>query len=299
HFAASGVTSRLMGERGQIYGKRKNGEIFPAEASISQLGVGDGRVYTAVLRDVTERRAAEEAIAAHSRELARSNADLEQFAYVASHDLQEPLRMVASYTTLLGRRYRGKLDADADEFIHYAVDGVTRMQALINDLLAYSRVGRKPREFTDVDMDEVLMSALQDLETAAREAGATVTADPLPVVRGDRNQLGQVMRNLLSNAFKFRGSEPPVVHVGAERDGTEYVFSVRDNGIGIAPEFAERIFAVFQRLHSRDEYPGTGIGLSICRKIVEQHGGRIWVESTGGPGSTFHFTLPASENEDR
>lgn len=205
--------------------------------------------------------------------------------------------MVASYTKLLGRRYRGKLDADADEFIGYAVDGVTRMQELINDLLAYSRVGRNRRAFTEVDMNAVARDVLQDLERAIADAGATVTVDELPVVRGDRPLLAQVLQNLVSNAIKFRGEEPPRVHIGARREGAQWLFHVRDNGIGIAPEYSERIFALFQRLHGRGEYPGTGIGLSICRKVIEHHGGRIWVESVEGEGATFYFTLPAVEGE--
>jgi PAS domain S-box-containing protein len=291
-FAGSGIPARRMGERGEISGRRKDGSIFPAEASISRLDVGGTRVFTAVLRDVSERRRAEEALSAHARELARSNDDLQQFAYVASHDLQEPLRMVASYTQLLARRYRGALDADADEFIAFAVDGVTRMQALINDLLAYSRVGSRESERAPVSLEEVLGRVLHTLSPATQTEGATVTHDPLPTVQGDAGQLAQLFQNLIGNAIKFRGADPPRVHVSARHEDGGWVVSVRDNGIGIAPEFATRIFAIFQRLHSRTEYPGTGIGLAICRKIVERHGGRIWVESEPGHGSTFNFTLP-------
>jgi PAS domain S-box-containing protein len=291
-FAASGVPARRMGERGEISGRHKDGTIFPAEASISRLDVGGTRVFTAVLRDVTERRKADEALAARARELARSNDDLQQFAYVASHDLQEPLRMVASYTQLLARRYRGKLDADADEFIGYAVDGVTRMQALINDLLAYSRAGSREAKRVQVSLEEVYERVLRTLGPSIEAAGATVTHDRLPVVWGDAGQLAQVLQNLIANAVKFRGGEAPRVHVSARRDGSEWLVSVRDNGIGIAPEFSARIFVIFQRLHSRSDYQGTGIGLAICRKIVERHGGRIWVESEPGQGSTFNFTLP-------
>ncbi|MDR0786327.1 MAG: PAS domain S-box protein [Gemmatimonadota bacterium] len=291
-FGDSGVTARHMGDRGEITGMRKSGESFPAEASISSLVVGDTRVYTAVMRDVSERRRIEDAVKANSLELARSNAELEQFAYVASHDLQEPLRMVASYTRLLARRYEGRLDADADEFIGYAVDGVNRMQELINDLLAYSRAGSRRREPADVPMDEVLARALKDLGPAIEEAGATVASSPLPVVWGDAGQLAQLLRNLIANAIKFRGKKAPCVEISARRDGDDWVFSVSDNGIGIAPEFSERIFVIFQRLHSRAEYPGTGIGLSICRKIVERHGGRIWVASEPGEGARFCFSLP-------
>jgi PAS domain S-box-containing protein len=285
-FAAGPVAARRMGERGQISGLRKNGEVFPADASISKLQVGGKRIYTAVLRDVTDRVRAEQ-------ELARSNAELEQFAYVASHDLQEPLRMVASYTQLLARRYGEQLDDDAREFIGFAVDGVTRMQALINDLLAFSRVGTRGARPEPTQADTVLDRVLANLSHAVEESQALVTREPLPTVTVDATQLGQVFQNLIGNALKFRNpGEPPRVHVSARRGMHEWVFSVADNGIGIAPEFAERIFVLFQRLHSRAEYPGTGIGLAICKKIVERHGGRIWPDSAPGQGTTFHFSIP-------
>jgi PAS domain S-box-containing protein len=297
-FGDGTVHARRMGERGEISGRRKGGEIFPAEASISRLDVGGARVYTAVLRDVTDRRRAEDALARQAEELARSNADLEQFAYVASHDLQEPLRMVASYTQLLARRYRDRLDEDAHEFIGYAVEGVTRMQALINDLLAYSRVGTGSGEARAVELEAVLGRVLRSLEAAVEEAGARVTHDPLPTVRGDEGQLGQLLQNLVGNAIKFRRPDAaPHVHLSAARGDGEWEIAVRDNGIGIEAEFADRIFVIFQRLQPRGEYPGTGIGLAICKKIVERHGGRIWVEGTPGVGTTFRFTLPDGRGE--
>ena len=237
---------------------------------------------------VRAQQSLEESIA----ELARSNADLQQFAYVASHDLQEPLRMVASYTQLLARRYKGKLDSDADKFIGYAVDGAIRMQRLINDLLTYSRVTAQDKVFERVDCNGILEEALSNLRVAVEENRAVVTHDPLPTVMADGGQLGQLFQNLIGNAIKFRGKEPPQVYVSAERRTGEWLFSVRDNGIGVDPQYAERIFVIFQRLHNREEYPGTGIGLALCKKIVERHGGRIWVASQTGQGTTFHFTLP-------
>ena len=244
------------------------------------------------LRDITDRKQAEEDLSRAMAELSRSNAELEQFAYVASHDLQEPLRMISSYVQLLARRYKDSLDEDAHEFIAYAVDGARRMQGLINDLLTYSRVGTRGKPFEPTDCEEVLEQALANLQIAIEESGATVTHDPLPTVMADGGQLVQLLQNLVGNAVKFRGEEPPRVHVGVEEKADAWVFSVRDNGIGIDPASCERIFLIFQRLHGRGEYPGTGIGLAVCKKIVERHGGRIWVESQPGQGATFFFTLP-------
>ena len=228
-------------------------------------------------------------------ELGRSNADLQQFAYVASHDLQEPLRMVSSYTQLIARRYKGKLDADADEFIAFAVDGANRMQRLILDLLAYSRVNTAGRQFEPTAMETVLKAALNNLTNAVKESQAIITHDPLPAVMGDDKQLAQLFQNLLSNAVKFGGAQPPRIHISAKQTDGEWLFSVRDHGIGLDPQYADRIFVIFQRLHTRAEYPGTGIGLAICKKIVERHGGRIWVESELGKGATFYFTLRDEE----
>jgi signal transduction histidine kinase len=243
-------------------------------------------------------RVALERLRAREAELARSNAELERFAYVASHDLQEPLRQVASFVELLGRRYRGRLDADADDFIGYAVDGAHRLRRLIDDLLAYSRVGSRGGELVPTDLSAPLERALGDLALAIEDAAAVVTHDPLPRVAGDETQLAQLFQNLVGNAIKFRRPEvTPTVHVGARRVADTWELTVADNGIGIDPEYFERIFLVFQRLHGREEYPGTGIGLALCRRIVDRHGGRLWVTSEPGRGSTFHFTLPGAREE--
>jgi signal transduction histidine kinase len=248
---------------------------------------------TAALEDeVVERKQAETALAQQARELARSNAELAQFAYVVSHDLKEPLRMVASYTQLLAKRYGGKLDADADDFINFAVDGVNRMQSLISALLVYSRVGTEGGELKPADCEKVLATTLANLQSAIEDSGAVVMHKQLPHVRCDETQLGQLFQNLIGNAIKFRGDLPPRVEITAERGKGAWLFSVRDNGIGIASEHLERIFVIFQRLHGRSDYPGTGIGLAICQKIVERHGGKIWVESKPGAGSKFSFTIP-------
>ena len=249
-------------------------------------------------QDITERKKAEEALRIAVENLKHSNSELEQFAYVASHDLQEPLRMVTSYTQLLERRYKGKLDADADEFIAYAVDGANRMRLLIDDLLSYSRVGRLGKPLKHVESELALDVALKNLQRAIEENGAVVTHDQLPEVNADEGQLVSLIQNLISNAIKFHGKEPPRIHVSAQHhQETEYLFSVRDNGIGIDPQYFDRLFKVFQRLHTKEEYPGTGIGLAVCKKIVERHGGRIWLESQPGKGTTAYFTL-SNKKED-
>ncbi len=228
-------------------------------------------------------------------ELARSNAELEQFAYIASHDLQEPLRMISSYVQLLEKRYRGKLDQDADDFISYASDGALRMQRLINDLLAYSRVGTRGKSFDEVNLEAALAQALENLHLVIKEKNAIVTHGPLPVAYGDNGQLTQVFQNLIDNAIKFAREHPPRVHISAKVEGSECFCSVKDNGIGIASEFLNKLFLLFQRLHTRKEYPGTGIGLAICKRIIERHGGKIWVESHPNEGSTFYFTIPTTQ----
>jgi PAS domain S-box-containing protein len=248
--------------------------------------------------DITERKQAEAEMQHIMADLKRSNQELEQFAYVASHDLQEPLRMVSSYVQLLARRYKGKLDSDADEFINYAVDGVNRMKVLINDLLTFSRVGTRGKELSLVELKDIIDVVLSNLQLAIEENEAIITYDELPQVLADEGQMIQLFQNLIGNAIKFRSEEPPRIHIGVKQEKEQWQFSVHDNGIGIDPQFGERIFIIFQRLHTREEYPGTGIGLSICRKIVERHGGRIWVESQPGQGATFHFTLPAMEQNE-
>ncbi len=228
-------------------------------------------------------------------ELARSNRDLEQFAYIASHDLQEPLRMVSAYTQLLAERYKGKLDEQADKYIYYAIDGATRMQDLIHDLLRFSRAGRLETTYQTIDSNALVKRAVENLQLAIVESGATVKYNDLPTLVGNSPQLEQVFQNLIANAVKFRNGAIPIISITAKRNGDKWIFSVTDNGIGIPAEHAQTIFSIFQRLHARSEYSGNGIGLAICKKIVEQHGGEIWLGETKGPGCTFNFSIPARE----
>jgi len=253
--------------------------------------------YRGVGKDITERKQAEIELREAHEELKRSNSELEQFAYVASHDLQEPLRMVSSYTQLLLRRYGERFEGDAKEFMGYIVDGAARMKQLIEDLLAYSRVGTRGKDFHEVEVEGALRRAVTNLRAAIEESGASVTWDALPTVIADDLQLTQLFQNLIGNALKFRSASVPRVSVSATEKEKEWEFKVRDNGIGIEPQYFERIFMVFQRLHNKTEYPGTGIGLAICKKVVERHGGRIWVEAQPGEGSAFHFTLPKVQGE--
>jgi PAS domain S-box-containing protein len=282
----------------ELSGRCKDGSEFPVEIMMSPLESAEGILVTAAIRDITERKKSEEHLLKTVGELKRSNDELQQFAYVSSHDLQEPLRMVSSYTQLLAKRYKGRLDSDADEFITFAVDGCNRMQGLIQDLLAYSRAGTNGKALCKVSGEDVLQKALTDLRMTIKQSGAVVTHDTLPAVRADETQLTQVFQNLIGNAIKYRSAEVPRVHVSATRNGgNEWTFSVRDNGLGIDPQYFERIFILFQRLHGRDEFEGTGIGLAICKKILERLGGRIWVESQPEKGSTFYFALPETEGE--
>ena len=249
------------------------------------------RLPESVRRAIGEKELRDENRRTHE-ELARSNRDLEQFAYVASHDLQEPLRMVATYAQLLGERYKGKLDENADKYIHYAVDGALRMQSLVNDLLMFSRVGRRQDAPRDIDCNLILQSVVANLQAVLQESGAQISYHDLPVLLADRSELVQLFQNLVGNAIKFRRTEPPEVRITAKKKKKEWLFSVEDNGIGIAPQHVEDVFAIFKRLHTREEYPGSGIGLAICKKIVERNQGHIWVESQPGQGSTFRFTWP-------
>ena len=285
--------AHLVGKTSELVGLRKDGAEFPLELSLSSRQTAQGLFFFGILRDITERKSAELALTLKADELARSNQELEQFAYVASHDLQEPLRMVSNYTQLLARRYKDKLDADANEFIDFAVEGAQRMQALINDLLRLARVGTSTREFTPVPADRIARDAVANLTSTIEESDAEVVIDPLPTLFCDGSQLVQVFQNLIGNALKFRqAGVRPVVNISARRGDHAWIISVHDNGIGIEPRHQERIFQMFQRLHARSEYPGTGIGLALCKKIVERHGGRLSVESEAGKGATFSFTIP-------
>ncbi len=255
---------------------------------IAQLGAD---VESMRLRIVRELSAVEES----REELRRSNAELEQFAYIASHDLQEPLRKVASFCQLLQRRYSAQLDERADQYIEFAVDGAKRMQALINDLLSCSRVGRTELGLAPVDLDDALGDALDNLARRIEDTGGTITAEPLPTVLGERPLLAAVFQNLVGNALKFHGETSPVVRVEVRQDGNSWAVAVSDRGIGIEPQYAERIFAIFQRLHTKEAYEGTGIGLALTRKIIEHHGGRIWLDTDVEQGATFRFTLPVAQ----
>ncbi|HSI05999.1 MAG: PAS domain S-box protein [Myxococcota bacterium] len=279
--------ARSMAAGRELFGRRADGSEVPIEIGLNPIETPEGVFTLASIIDISERKR-------RDAELQRSNAELEQFAYVASHDLQEPLRMVANYTELLAERYRGKLDERADKYIHYASDGARRMQRLVSDLLAYSRVGSQGKPLVRVSSGATLKNVLDSLQSLIRESGARITSSELPAVLADEVQLAQLFQNLIGNAIKFRAEAAPHVTINAVQQDRVYLFSVADNGIGMEMQYAERIFQMFQRLHEPGKYPGSGIGLSIAKRIVERHGGRIWVESKPGVGTTFFFTLPAA-----
>lgn len=281
----------VLNKRLELSALRRNGEEFPIELSIAPTRSAGRRLFSAFLRDITDRKQATEELARRAEALQHANTELEQFAYVSAHDLQEPLRMVTQYMGLLQRRHAADLNDQAKHYIGCAVDGALRMHALIHDLLDYSRVGSSGMRFDEVDLNDLLSEVMGNLKVAIAESKARISVRQLPVARGDRARLSRLLQNLIANAIKFSGGKEPEIMICAERGAGELTVAVQDNGIGIDPEFTDRIFEIFQRLHPRDEYPGTGIGLAICKKVVEQHGGRIWVESQSGQGATFKFTL--------
>jgi PAS domain S-box-containing protein len=316
HYLSTGE-GPVLNRRLELSALRKSGETFPIELTISPLRLGDHFEFSAFVRDITEPkrletelRQANEELEQRVRErtaqlaeqaqqlgraneaLERSNLELKQFAYIASHDLQSPLRNISGFVQLLRSEYEGRLGERADDWIRRTVQSIQSMQTLIHDLLAYSRVDSQFRPLRTVAMRDVYNDAISMLETSIRDAGAELTCDELPTVVGDRAQLVQVLQNLIGNALTYHGDRPPSVQVFARHGGDEWVFCVRDNGIGIEPKYHERIFEVFQRLHDQRRYPGTGIGLAVCRRVVQRHGGKIWVESEPGSGSTFCFSIP-------
>jgi len=289
---------------GELVHARADGTIIVVASrwSLQRNDRGEPVAILEINRDITERKRAEEELARlneeleqrveeRTAELERSNRDLEEFAYVSSHDMQEPLRKIANFSEMLAKQYQGQLDEQADRYFGYVTDGAKRMQALINDLLNYSRVGRAEFPLIAASLDDILKGTLNDLHALIKENHAKISHGPLPTLKVNPYQIGQLLQNLITNAIKFHGDQPPRIHLSARQEGKEWVISVRDNGIGFEPQYAEGIFKVFKRLHAKEQYPGTGIGLAICKKIIERHGGRIWAESEPGRGATFHFTI--------
>jgi PAS domain S-box-containing protein len=290
NYLGTGI-KKIIGIGREVVGRRKDGTQFPVDLAVSETILGARRIFIGVVRDITERKRVNSDLARQAEELARSNVELERFAYVASHDLQEPMRTVSSFATLLERRCGDQLNGEAAEYLKYITDGVVRMQTLIQDLLAYSRVSSQGAAFAPADCNEIVEKVRGNLKALIDVKHAQVVSDHLPLVIADATQLGQLFQNLLGNALKFHGLRFPRIRIGVQEESAFWHFSVSDNGIGIAAEYFDRIFIIFQRLHTIEEYGGTGIGLAICKKIVERHGGRIWVESVVGEGSTFHFTI--------
>jgi PAS domain S-box-containing protein len=289
--------ARSMGSGRDLHIMRKDGTELPVEIGLNPIHTRDGTMVLSAIIDISERNKAMQSLAEQREELQRSNADLEQFAYVASHDLREPLRMVATYSELLAERYKGKLDERADEYIRYTIDGAKRMQQLVKDLLAYSRVSSQAVTPAIIESEAVVRNALDRLRAVIEETRAEIVCDRLPAIRADETQLGQVFQNLIGNALKFRAEQPPRIHIAAERRNGTCEFRVEDNGIGLDKQYEARVFQMFQRLHERGRYEGNGIGLAIAKKIVERHGGRIWFESEIHKGTTFHFTMPSAQEE--
>jgi len=288
---------RRRGFTRKFAGRRCDGTVFPVELSINPISILDERLYICTIRDITDRITTNQLIHHYTSELKRSNQALQQFAYVASHDLQEPLRVIASYAELLSRRYKGHIDDKADKFLGYIIEGTGRLQDMIRGILAYARVDTQGKVLQPVNLEKVLLWAMQNLSHAIKQHQAVITHDPLPEVLGDDIQLGQVFQNLIGNAIKYRQpTVTPLIHISAERHDQQWQFAVRDNGIGIEEKFLERVFEIFQRVHDNKYAKGNGIGLTITKKIIERHGGTIWLESQVGAGSTFNFSLKAKES---